>query len=146
MRGLGEVGSTLMVLLLAFAILTGITVFSGGLITYYNPSNSTNASELVNMTQNFQVINSSTQNLSNTLLNNQATGVSSFIIMLSGVFQAIFIIPTLFNGVFGFVGGIGGFFGGQAGINVGWFITIFLAMIGLFLVWRLLEAGSDRPI
>lgn len=143
-RGLGELGSLLIVTLLAVVLITAGTLAYGGMFSRYGVAYS-NASVESGAQDAYSNLNGSIANMGKTLKDSQAMPVVGvFYVMFQGAFQAVNMLFDSIGFMFSFTSGVGDYIGTASGVDVSWIIGLLGGILVMWIVWRLLEGGTGR--
>jgi hypothetical protein len=144
-KGLGELGSMIIIALIMGVIVIGGTIFYGNAQSKYGVS-FTNASDVVGINEPYTKLNSTISSIGSDIKGSDAQSSNPFSILFSGAFESIRRVFGLIDVFTSLASGMGGFFYVYLGADVVWFVLICLGIFGAYLTFRLLEIVLGRAI
>jgi len=145
-RGLGELGSLVILMLFGILVLTSASLFYTGIIVENGGATPADAATLSGATQAYGDLNASVVQMGDTLRSSQSMplGTGVFYVMFQGAFQSV---QMLFNvlGIFSSLFGTSSvFLTSILGVNLSMIIGMLLAITIIYVIWRLIEGGTGR--
>jgi len=144
MRGIGEIGSLVLVVFLGVIILTAGTMFYGPLFSTYGVTDYADANS-TGITQAYSQINSSVETIAANIYGSESAD-SSYLILFQGGFEALKQIPNVLLGLANLLGGVGDFLSTVTGLNITWFIGFVVAALAAWIGFRFLEIVIQRDV
>lgn len=144
-RGLGEIGSLALVMVVGIAVLTAGTLFYGPLFNTYGVTDYADANS-TQITAAYSQINESAETIAANIYGSESAGESSYIMLFQGGFEALKQIPNVLSGIGNLIGGVSEFLSTVTGINITWLTIIIVSGLAIFAAFRFGEIVIGREI
>lgn len=145
-RGLGELGTVVIIALIAFIIIIGGNLFYGEIFTNSGVSNYSNLNDTSGYSGSYAKINAVAANMSISMSNSTNNNANPQLVLISGAFNAFLNTFTVMDALGSFASGLIGSITNVGGISLGPMTVILLGVIGIFFAWRLMEAATGRSV
>lgn len=145
-RGLGELTTVGLILLMALLVLIGYTQFYTSFFNNYGVTGFSNATEITNSSSVITRLNQTTGNIGTSIQSSTGTEENVFLVIFNQGFESVKNLFDLIGIGVDMVSGVGAFLSDSFGMDISWAIVILVGAIALFVTMVILKVTLGRDV